>query len=214
MKRYLILLTVLLYTLVAYSQNIEFGMRDNQYARIDYVDKKSWLVGFEQSILNVKAQEQSGRLFCGYQFYNNIWKIDGVAYIGTEYSGKWNVVGALFNTSVDYNKLGASLSINPNKDSGFDIQMNYNVEGSYNVWNNKNDALRYEKLDICASFGNIPEFRDNNKNLRVGLIFKSGNLWVKPTVCIPGIAEDDFGEGNVRVLFNMGWKLKMNKSKM
>lgn len=211
MKRYLTILSIFIYTLAAYSQNIEFGMRDNQYAHIDYLDKKLWFIGIEQSILNVKPQEQSGRLFGGYQYNCDIWKIIGLAYVGTEYSGRWNVVGALFNVSVDYDKMGASLSINPNKDSGLDFQMNYNIEGRYQVWNNKNEMLKDEKLDICASFGNIPEFRDNNKNLRVGLLFSSGNLWVKPTVCIPGIAEDDFGKGNVRVLFNMGWKLRFKK---
>lgn len=59
-----------------------------------------------------------------------------------------------------------------------------------------------QRLELCASFGNIPEYRDNVKNMRVGIRFLCGNLWVKPEISVPGIS--DLVAKRVRVLCSMG----------
>jgi len=216
MRRGLITILLLVITITSNAQSIGLGLRDNQFARVDYEGafRKSqvhhWQVGLEQSMLNVKPKNQSGKLYAGYLYDKNALRIECDAYFGSEYSRVWNVYGAYLSGEYQYKILSLGATINPNKDSKLGQQLNYDIELGASLW--KNDALdshMKQSVDVYASYGNIPEYRDNVKNARIGLKFTSGNLWVRPEVSIPGI--DKRSSEYMRVLCSLGWKFEFGK---
>ena len=72
--KYLYIFILFLFTSIkCQAQSLELGLRDNQYIHINYIGKiknpnNNWIIGYEQSLLNVKLKEQTGRLFVGYLF--------------------------------------------------------------------------------------------------------------------------------------------------
>ena len=158
----------------------------------------------EQSLLNVKLKEQSGRLFVGYQHMNQFWNTDISIYGGTEYTGNWQVFGAILNGSFIYKRLILAGTINPNYDSGLDFQFNYDIDAGLLLW--EKNTTYSQSIAFNLSYGNIPEFRDNVRNLRFGIKFNSGSLWILPEISIPGLKE---GETYIRALCNFGWKLNL-----
>ena len=155
-------------------------------------------------------QEQSGRLFGGFIFQKREWAI-----ISTSVQ---NMLGigicmVFLRKEHTWNRLGWDVSLNPNYDSALDFQINYKIGASIAIWmcggtflsirkGEKRESLMKQRLELCASFGNIPEYRDNVKNMRVGIRFLCGNLWVKPEISVPGIS--DLVAKRVRVLCSMG----------
>lgn len=196
------------------AQELGLGLRDNQYFRANYIgqisnsEKHHYILGFEQSLLNVKMQEQSGRFFAGYLFENSSWTVTGIAYGGEEYAGDWYVTGAWLNAHYIWNRLELGATINPNYDSKLDFQLNCDVEAAVAVWKKTYGQIEKQRLDFCCSFGNLPEYRDNLKNLRVGLRFTNGQLWVLPEICVPGVGDKDNASNKIRVLCSMGWRLE------
>lgn len=59
MKNWVFIITLVISATVN-AQSLELGLLDNQYMHVDYVDKNDWLMGYEQSLLNVAMKEQSG----------------------------------------------------------------------------------------------------------------------------------------------------------
>lgn len=212
--------------MITHAQSFELGLRDNQYVHVCYMNnitkdnRHEWIIGYEQSLLNVKAKEQSGKTFVGYQYSDNSWTAFGNVYYGSEYTGNWHTYGTLLHGSYQRKWLGLALELNLNKDSGLDFQCNYDVQASVAIWQREGNVQfsgrkgegKTERLsqraDINVSFGNIPEFRDNVKNLRAGIKFTNGNLWILPEVCIPGIGGDYVGKKYIRVLCNLGWIIR------
>lgn len=205
MKRIVLTIVVLSIVVVKlYAQSIAIGLRDNQFAKIGYVFKHNYTIGYEQSLLNVKLKEQSGRMFAGYQYINGNWLFSGLLYFGGEYSGNWKVYGGNVSTSFYYKRLALSGTLNPNYDTGMAFQFNYDVAASFNLWLAK-DALG-ERVGATISYGNIPEFRDNVDNLRIGLKFECGKLWVHPEIAFPNVGGEN---KHIRVLCNLGFLIPL-----
>lgn len=214
MKRLSIaILTLFLFT-NTFAQSIHVGLRDNQFAHVAYDSKiaKSLehhvFAGYEQSILSVKVKNQSGRIFAGYRYDKSALSIGCNAYFGSEYSGNWHIYGCNIFGDYTYKRLILGAVINPNYDSKLKGQFNYKLDVGFAVWNNHchEDNLK-QKVELYASYGNMPEYRDNIKNMRVGIRFVYGNLWVKPEIDVPGIE----GRSNeyLRVLCSMGWTVNL-----
>lgn len=184
------------------SQSIEFGLRDTQFAKLGYVLKNNVYFNIEQSLLNVKMKEQSGCFHLGYRQIMRQWDNDICLYAGTEYSGRWHKLGAYIQSCYVFNNVFLTGVINTNYDSGLDFQFNYDIDVGYTIGRIKKCNL--ENLIVNVSFGNIPEFRDNVNNLRVGAKIISGGLWVQPEVSIPGINKN---VNYIRVLCNFGWRI-------
>lgn len=193
--------------IMAKGQTIGLGLRDNQYVHACYIDRHKWLIGYEQSLLNVKVKEQNGRLFAGYVYEKGAWNVAGIAYGGTEYAGNWQAGGGILKGEFIKKRIGIEATLNANYDTYFDFQMNYDVCAQYVIWKKGVEGLDKQQLDICASFGNLPEYRDNVKNLRIGMKFTSGNLWVHPKICVPNI--ENKSSKYLRVLCSLGWSLKI-----
>lgn len=187
------------------AQDIELGLRDNQYAHVDYVDRRGWLVGYEQSLLNVKLKTQNGRLFAGYQLSGKGWLASAVAYGGGEFSGNWKAYGADFRGVYTWKCMELGLTLNPNYDTGLDFQFNYNAMAAISVYRKEKES---QSVKLTVSYGNIPEFRDNVNNFRFGMQFINGDLWVKPELSVPKFAEDS-DNTYIRVLCSFGWKFHL-----
>ena len=222
MKR-LLTLVLLGIGMIANAQNLELGLRDNQYVLVCYIkgNRHKWIVGYEQSLLNVAVREQSGKTFVGYHYSDNYWQAYGTVYYGSEYTGNWHTYGTLLHGGYQRKWFGLALELNMNKDSGLDFQYNYDVQASVSIWQHDGNVrfisrkCRKEKTerlsqraDICVSFGNIPEFRNNVRNLRAGIKLANGNLWVLPEICIPSIGGNNIGKDYIRVLCNLGWTIR------
>lgn len=149
----------------------------------------------------MKIKEQSGRLFAGYLFEDGGLTASAIAYGGTEYAANWQVAGACLNGRYDWKRLGVGVTVNPNYDTKLGFQFNYDFEASIAVWSKPIEGFGKQQLDACASFGNMPEFRDNICNLRVGIKFTSGNLWVQPEICIPGMGDKSKTSNNIRIVW-------------
>lgn len=203
MKRVLLLAFIFI-ALRTEAQVIELGLRDNQFARIGYITTKNYYFGVEQSLLNVKVKEQSGRLYGGYCLNKQFWNANLSIYGGTEYGGNWQIIGGYLRGGFSYNSINLIGTLNPNYDTGLEFQLNYNVAIGYRIMEKKEDGN--QSVTVNASYGNIPEFRDNVKNLRIGVKFISSNLCVQPEIAIPGINEDNT---HIRVLCNFNWRLKL-----
>ena len=214
MRKYLILALTILGCFGAHAQQIEFGLRDNQFIRADFIvaiannEYHAYIMGWEQSLLNVKMKEQSGRIFAGYRYTKSNFLAKAIIYGGTEYDRRWQVFGTLLNGLYRWNYFGVGASLNPNYDTNLGFQLNYDIETSITVLKESIVSFGLQQVEVTASFGNIPEYRDNIQNMRVGLKFTSGNLWVHPEVCIPGFGDKDRTSNRIRVLCNMGWNFK------
>lgn len=207
MRKYILMALCACLCTIAKAQSLELGLRDNQYAHASFIGKNRWLIGYEQSVLNVKAKEQSGRLFVGYIYERSSWSVTGIAYGGTEYAWNWQAYGAIAKGEFTKKRLGIGGTLNANYDTYFDFQMNYDINVKYAIVQKYASEHGKQQLDVCASFGNIPEYRENVKNLRIGLKFTSGNLWVQPDVCIPNIEKGS--SKHIRMLCSLGWNLEI-----
>lgn len=202
------------------AQELELGLRDNQFVRADYIgsiarsEYHHYVAGFEQSLLNVKMKEQSGRLFAGYMYKDQTLEASGIVYGGSEYTGNWQVAGALLKGHYTWKRLGIGTAVNPHYDTKLGFQFNYDVEASVAVWAKTFEQFGKQQLDVCASFGNMPEYRDNIQNLRVGLKFTSGNLWVQPEISVPEIGDKDKTSDKIRVLCSLGLRMKIKKARL
>lgn len=204
--RKIIVYLIVIFTMNVNAQNFEIGLRDNQYIHAAFIGKQQYLAGFEQSILNVKVKEQNGRLFAGYQHHWQKTYIMAIAYSGIEYTGKWNNLGTFINGGLNtkYCHLGGSIGFHHDSKLGNNICYNLEVCGTIYTLNKTEDIQK--RLEVVTSVGNFPEYRETTMNLRAGLKFTYGDLWVKPVICIPRI---DKQFNRVRVLCSMGWSFSI-----
>jgi len=197
----LLLLSVLPIQVSAQEQekSLEVGLRDNQFAHFNFLGESGWIVGYEQSLMNVKMKEQTGRLFVGqtkdWQHFGYTW----TTYAGMDYHRSYGMYGALASARCRLWRFLFDATLNPNYDTGYKFQMNYDAGASFNLFPTHGIAL-------CASYGNLPEFRNNINYCRLGMKLTSSdeNLWVKPEVCLPNIGK---GSEYLRVLVSLGWRL-------
>lgn len=208
MKRVLLIVLCLYAWKVVKSQSVEVGLRDNRYAHACYIDRNKWLIGYEQSLLNVKVKEQNGRIYAGYILEKGACIATGIAYVGTEYARKWQVGGAMVKGDIIKKRIGIGGTLNVNYDTYFNFQLNYDINARYALWRKDAENKNKQQLDIQISFGNLPEYRNNIKNLRIGMKFTSGNLWVLPEACIPNIEKKSFDY--LRILCCFGWIINFN----
>lgn len=202
-----LLLSLTLLNSSVFAQQLVLGLRDGQFAHVA-IDN-TWLFGYEQSLLNVKPQEENGKLFIGIHKRLNFYDVYGIAYYGSEFSRHWSVAGLLAKLQYTKEKYFCRLLINDNYDSSLHNQLNYNIKVGYVLY--KENAINSNvKVLVTTSFGNIPEYRQNLKSLRIGLLFNSGNLSVHPEISVPGI-EDVGGSKHFRVLCNFDWQIDLKK---
>lgn len=203
MKRLLLIVFYFYAWATISGQSVGLGLRDNQYIHACYINQHKWLIGYEQSLLNVRIKEQSGRIFAGYIFEKDMWTIMGITYGGIEYAGNWQAGGAIVKGGMIKKRMSIGATFNINYDSYFDVQLNYDIDVHFAILRKITENLDKKQLDFCVSWGNLPEYRDNIKYLRVGMRFMNNNLWIQPEFCMPHILNRS--SNYLRVLCSFGW---------
>lgn len=207
MKKTITFTFALLLTLASYSQQIGIGLRDNQYVNAEFIGKQHYVIGFEQSLLNVRIPEQSGKLYAGYEREIKNVSFRGILYGGSEYTGHWQSAGSQLSVGYHHKRFGATATLNPHYDTDLKFLFCYNAEAYRRVCLSDKTVSMPQSLDIVASYGNIPEYRDAVNNLRFGIKYTCGNFWFKPVLCIPGINENN---KYLRVLCSVGWRISLS----
>ena len=208
MKKLNFCLIILTFSVLALNaQSLKVGLRDNQFAQITFIGSKQWLLGYEQSLLNVKLKEQNCRLYSGYLYSNNCWDVEGIAYYGFEYDCSWQTYGFLTRGGYKWRCLSVIGALLPHYDSGLGFDFCYQSDVVVSLWERHNSN---EKVELVATYGNIPEYRMAVDNIRIGLKFQSGNLWVKPLVYLP-IINQETGAKYIRFLCSFEWIVNFGK---
>lgn len=186
----------------AQEKSWEVGLRDNQFAHFNFLGESGWLWGYEQSLMNVKPKEQTGRFFVGQTKEFKYFGYSYAAYAGMNYHRSFGMFGARLTAMGRWKRISGSFTFNPNYDSGYKFQGNCQIDGALQL-------LKDQGVSFTAAYGNLPEYRNNIEYMRLGLKFAStdGKLWVKPEVCMPNVGN---GSENLRVLVSMGWRISID----
>ncbi|GHT52255.1 hypothetical protein AGMMS49982_11990 [Bacteroidia bacterium] len=170
-------------TVAASAQTVSIGLRDNQYAHIQYVAKTGLLAEVEQSLFMNGVNFQHIQGFVGYRRDFNYLNGDVRAYYGTTYGSIYQDYGLKISAETTFSKRwGIGLALNPHEDSDYGYTTCYVASVFCSV---------FKEIAIELSSTNIPEYRQATNRLKAGLRFHSGNLYVKPQISIPT-------EGNIK----------------
>jgi len=194
MKYHLLVFLCCFVTIALSAQNISIGMRDNQYANIQYVSKLGLLAEIENSIFSTKIKHQHIRGTIGYKHDFKHLTGDIRAYYGTAYDNDYDAYGVKILAKKSFlQKWGAELALNPHNDSDYGYTTCYGVSLHRYI---------FKEIAVELTSSNIPEYRETVNRVKAGLIFNSGNLRVRPQISIPT-------EGhmkNIRVLFSFDYQ--------
>lgn len=194
MKKILIFALFVSIAFLSYAQ-WSIGLRDNNYVNVAYELNKKWDFKLEHSVFSEKIAFQYARTNIGYKHQVKEFMLSGVIYGGTIYNGNFYNAGVNFRTEYQpFNRFKVNAAINPHYDSGYKYTTCY--DGG--VWFNA-----YKELSLVGSVSNIPEYRDAETRMYLGLSFEVGPLWVSPRLSIP---IDDASIKSRRVLVSMKYE--------
>jgi hypothetical protein len=189
-----LLVIFLILTIKLFSQQVSVGLKDNQYAHIKYIFKFDMFADVEQSIFITPVANQYIRGSLGYTKDFNWIKGYISAYYGMAYNNSFQNYGLKIFIEKNIGKsFGMDFLLNPHQD--FDIKYNtcYGISVHYFIF-------KEVALDLAVT--NVPEYRESINRIKPGLLFKSGNIEVKPQISIP--LEGNIK--NIRVLCGFDYK--------
>jgi len=196
MKYRLLVFLFCFITIALSAQNISIGVRDNQYANIQYISKFHLLSELENSMFTTKIKLQHIRVYAGYRQDFKYLTGDVRVYYGTAYNNSYNDYGVkILGKKTFLKKWGIGLTLNPHNDSDYGYTTCYDVALYHYIC---------KEIAVELTSSNIPEYRETINRIKAGLMFSSGNLHVKPQISIPT-------EGhvkNIRVLFSFNYQFQ------
>lgn len=182
----------------AQQQELQLGLRDTYFGRIGWKSPQGFIVGGEMSLFNSAEQNQIGRLYVGFEKQiNEALYLLAEGSFAMNFENRYQQTGLKLYGRRDWRWLGVAMSFYPNYDTQLKMQWDGEIEASGHILND---------LDVCVSYGNLPEYREDLKYIRFGLLFKAKNLWVKPMVNMP-----DMNNEHMRIIVSLGWKFKFDK---
>ena len=190
MRKIFIICILAMMTIVTNAQGY-IGFRDNRYVYGGYQFKFGMYVDVEHSVYSDHFGYQKGRLYVGYEQEWKYADLNAKIYGSSLWNGNYQDAGLLLQVlAKPFKNWTVDATLNPHYDTGIGDYINYSVGTGIMV--NKD-------ITLLAHYTIIPEYRDSEKRVRVGIIFKVGNLEVKPELSVPveGKAR------NMRVLFSM-----------
>lgn len=175
---------------------ILLGVRDNEYARIGFLDKRNWYLMAEHSVFVTKLKNQ---VINGYAGYKGNWhklKYDGCVYGGVHYGGMFKMAGVMANVNYPV-KAWCNIfgGIRPHYDTSYGYDTAFKAGLSFAV---------HKSISLRGEFTNYPEYRLCEKRIKAGIDFNVLGLSVSPELSVPleGSLE------NIRLL--MGFCYKWN----
>ena len=199
MKKLIFILLYFFFTVKTSAQSLYLGSRDNYYIHIGYIDKSHWYIFAEQSIFSSKIKNQT---ITGYLGYSNLYKkiaYNMNIYSGMKYNSDYSIVGS--EVSLKY-QFPSIISIYTALRGHYDSTIGYNTCYLLGV-----NLKILEDLSFTTQYTNIPEYRMIDERIKVGMIFKKNNLWIKPEISIPIKDKKE----NLRYLLSFGYQIKLIK---
>lgn len=190
-----ILFTV--YSVDAFGQKaILLGVRDNEYARIGYQDRRNWYVIAEHSIFVTKLKNQVINGYAGYKGSLQKLEYDGCLYGGVHYGGMYKMIGGIAEAKYPVLSWCSVFGgVRPHYDTSYGYDTALRVGLSF--------AL-HKAISLRGEFTSYPEYRLCEKRIKTGFDFNVMDLKVSPELSIPieGNLE------NIRLLMRFQYELK------
>jgi len=155
------------------------GMQNSKYAYVGMRPYENWGLLYKNSIFAQDVELQYGRIAVFYSFF-----------LSNDLSGKCFFFGGMrFNG--DYYDVGSELELKytlhprylisrgvlqPRYDSEIGRMLGYSISVQ---------TKPFEEIALFAGFKNLPEYRDVERRVFVGLVFESGHLKVEPEISLP-----------------------------
>lgn len=156
---------------------ILLGVRDNEYARIGYKDKKNWYILAEHSVFVTKLKNQVINGYAGYKGALKELQYNGCVYGGVHYRRLYKMMGGMIEVQYPIlpwcNIFGG---VRPHYDSSYGYDTAFKAGLSF---------VLHKAISFRGEFTSYPEYRLCEKRIKVGLDFKVMNLNVSPEVSIP-----------------------------
>ena len=174
---------------------IHLGLRDNRFAGIGYHFLNKYDIELEHSMFPEKIGFQYIRANLEADFSIEHLIISYKLYSGMLYNQNFYDVGGDLKLSYDIkNRITLETNVNPHYDSGYEYETNYGFGLIVRL---------FKGIGLSGQFSTVPEYRESEKRVRAGLVFKENNLTVSPVISIP--AKKEFK--SMRILVSMDYSL-------
>lgn len=192
MKKVVVIFFIVFGFFKTFSQDVEIGIRQNQYFKVELFLKKGIHVNFENSLFLANLNEQFLRGEIGYTHRFNNWSLNASGFIGSSYKGDFQNLGMRLGSLIEKEYFSFNIAFQPFYDTGYGYTSCYGI----NV-----GILLKENIRIEGVVANIPENRIPEKRFRLGVLFEVEELWVKPEISLP-----QTGDLNTsRILISFGY---------
>lgn len=197
MKRILIaVLTAAMACTAAVAQRVELGLRDTRFIYAKWNITNHFNIGLEHSVYSEKFKLQHIRLAAAYHTAIKNFNIECMPYFGTVYNGDYYDLGALLTAGYRIaGRVTLEASVNPHYDSGLEYKTCWRAGATCRIW---------RELSAVAQYSTIPEYRQSEKRVRLGLRFDTQRLWVMPLVSISVAGGQS---KSPRIAVSMGWRI-------
>ena len=155
------------------------GMQNSKYAYVGVRPFKHWGVLYKNSVFAQDVELQYGRLAVFSVFSSNI-NLSGEYFFfgGMRFNGDYYDVGS--ELDLRYTLYSRYLILRgvlqPRYDSEIGRMLGYSISAQ---------TMPLEEIGLLAGFKNLPEYRDVERRVFVGLAFESGHLKVEPELSVP-----------------------------
>lgn len=175
-KNLFLLLLAITGSLSLSGQTLKLGLRDNQYGYAAYRFENNFSIKLEHSLFTERIGYQYVKVFVGYEANLKPVKISFEPYYGRTYNGSFYNLGGLISCTYPVTDiLQLKGVVNPNYDSKFKYETCFGIEGQ---------AKLLKDIAFVAEFTNVPEYRMKEDRVKLGLLFKVDQLWVKPCISL------------------------------
>lgn len=153
------------------------GVRDNEYARVGYQDRRNWYIIAEHSVFVTKLKNQTINGYAGYKGEVGKFEYNGCMYGGMNYAGLYRMAGII--TEVKYpiltwcNVFGG---IRPHYDTSYGYNTAFRAGLSFAI---------HKAISLRGELTSYPEYRLCEKRIKVGLDFRILELSVSPELSVP-----------------------------
>lgn len=189
---------IVLFLLLPLGMKAQFsiGLRDSKYVGVSYTHKNSLGIGLEHSVFSQEVKTQYVRATMSYANLLNGFDYKAGIYYGTPYDGAYYNCGMMLSANYGISKaISLMATLNPHYDSYFEYKTCFDAGASFRLCTD---------ISALLSYSTIPEFRQDEKRVKVGFNLTVQHLSVSPYLSIPA-------EGPVksaRLLVNINYVFK------
>ncbi|MDD6482267.1 MAG: hypothetical protein PUF65_08415 [Lachnospiraceae bacterium] len=199
MKRIVYALIVAIFSICSSKAQYYIGFRDSKYAILGYTIDNKWQLQFDHSVFSEHFKYQYIRISGGYNYTKGQIGLSANVYGGITYCNSFYDMGAkIYGYYLPLKWFGINAVINPHYDEGYDYKTCYMIGTLFRVTN---------EFSVLAQFNTIPEYRQSEDRVKIGLSIKVKNLHVSPMISVP----TNGNTKTVRVLFGFKYEIPYKK---